>query len=75
MICYKELEVSMVQTWSGTCYSCQVAAEVAIPKPDPGERPTRVRGPVMESTDRDQRLQDIWCNRLREEREGCKALC
>ena len=27
----------------------------------------------MESTDRDQRLQDIWCNRLREELEGCKA--
>ena len=27
----------------------------------------------MESTDRDQRLQDIWCNRLREELEECKA--
>ena len=27
----------------------------------------------MESTDRDQRLQDIWRNRLREELEGCKA--
>ena len=27
----------------------------------------------MESTDREQRLQDIWCNRLREELEGCKA--
>ena len=27
----------------------------------------------MESTDRDHRLQDIWCNRLREELEGCKA--
>ena len=53
--------------------SSSSATEVAIPKPDPGERPTRVRGPVMESTDRDQRLQDIWCNRLREELEGCKA--
>ena len=53
--------------------SSSSATEVAIPKPDPGERPTRVRGPVMESTDRDQRLQDIWCSRFREEQEGCKA--
>ena len=27
----------------------------------------------MESADREQRLQDIWCNRLREELERCKA--
>ena len=27
----------------------------------------------MESTDRDQRPQDIWCNCLREELEGCQA--
>ena len=24
VICYKELEVSMVQTWIGTCYSRQL---------------------------------------------------
>ena len=53
--------------------SSATATEVSIPKPDPVERPIRVRGPVMESTDREQRLQDIWCNRLREELEGCKA--
>ena len=27
----------------------------------------------MESADREQRLQKIWCTRLREELEGCKA--
>ena len=53
--------------------SSSSATEKAIPKPDPEERPTRVRGPVMGSTDRDQRLQDIWCSRLREELQGCKA--
>ena len=37
------------------------ATEVVIPKPEPGDRPTQVRGPVMESADREQRLQDIWC--------------
>ena len=26
VICYKELEVSMVQTWIGTCYGRRVAA-------------------------------------------------
>ena len=52
--------------------SSSPATEAVLP-PDPGERPTRVRGPVMESTDRDQRLQDIWCSRLKEELEGCKA--
>ena len=53
--------------------SSSSATEAVLPKPDPGERPTRVRGPVMESTDSEQRLQDIWCSRLREEPEGCKA--
>ena len=77
VICYKELEVSMVQTWSGTCYSRQVAAP-PLPRWRYRNRilvsARRVRGPVMESTtDRDQGLQDIWCNRLREELEGCKA--
>ena len=32
-----------------------------------------MRGPVLESADREQRLQEIWCVRLREELEGCKA--
>ena len=64
-----DLEWRLLQA-SGSSSS---ATEAAIPKPGPGERPTRVQGPVMESTDRDQRLQDIWCNRLREELEGCKA--
>ena len=46
----KELEGCMAQTWrllqpSGSSSS---ATEVAIPKPDSGERPTRVRGPSME---------------------------
>ena len=46
--------------------SSATATEVSTPKPDPGERPIRMRGPVMESTDREQRLQqDSWCNRLR----------
>ena len=53
--------------------SSSSATEVTIPKPDPGERPTHTRGPVMESTDREQRLQDIWCTRLREELEICGA--
>ena len=47
--------------------SSSSATKAVIPKPEPGERPTRVRGPVMESADREQRLQDIWCQRLREE--------
>ena len=38
-----------------------------LDKPEPGERPTRVRGPVMESSDREQRLLDMWCVRVREE--------
>ena len=67
VICCRELEVCMDQTWSGDCYIRQAVV------PPLGERPIRVRGPVMESTDREQRLQDIWCNRLREELEGCKA--
>ena len=53
--------------------SSSSATEVTIPKPDPGERPTHTRGPVMESTDREQRLQDIWCTRLRGELEICEA--
>ena len=53
--------------------SSSSATEVVLPKPEPGERPTRVRGPAMESADREQRLQDIWCQKLREELEGCKA--
>ena len=69
VICYRELEWHLLQP-SGSSSS---ATEAVLPKPDPGERPKRVRGPVMESTDRDQRLQDIWCSRLREELEGCKA--
>ena len=64
-----DLEWRLLQSAS----SSATATEVSIPKPDPGERPIRMRGPVMESTDREQRLQDIWCNRLREELEGCKA--
>ena len=34
--------------------SSSSATEMAILKLDPGERPTRMRGPVMESADRDQ---------------------
>ena len=49
------------------------ATEVVIPKPDPGARPTHTRGTAMESTDRETRLQDIWCARLREELEICGA--
>ena len=37
------------------------ATEVMIPKPDPGARPTHRRGTATESTDRETRLQDIWC--------------
>ena len=49
------------------------ATEVVIPKPDPGARPTHTRGTATESTDRETRLQDIWCARLREELEICGA--
>ena len=64
-----DLEWRLLQSASSSATS----TEVLIPKPDPGERPIRMRGPVMESTDREQRLQHIWCNRLREELDGCKA--
>ena len=44
--------------------SSSSATEVVIPKPDPGARPTHTSGTAMESTDRETRLQDIWCARL-----------
>ena len=40
--------------------------DTVLAKPERGKRPTRVRGPVMESSDSEQRLLDIWCIRLRE---------
>ena len=41
------------------------STDMVLAKPEPGERPTRVRGPVMESLDREQRVLDVWCVRLR----------
>ena len=49
------------------------SSSASLPKPDPGARPTHTRGTAMESTDRETRLQDIWCARLREELEICGA--
>ena len=42
--------------------SSSSATEVTIPKPDPGERPTHTRGPVMESADRklERATRDLW---------------
>ena len=49
------------------------STEMVLAKPEPGERPTQLRGTVMESADREQRLLDAWCVRLREELVGCIA--
>ena len=42
-------------------------SSMVVAKPDPGVRPRHVRGPAMESADRDQRLIAVWCLQLREE--------
>ena len=53
--------------------SSSSATEVTIPKPHPGRDRRIPGGTVMGSTDREQRLQDIWCTCLREEIEICGA--